>query len=320
VALAAGGGPGPAGPASAPDHSLIVAVAPFRILDTRNGTGTGGATNPVGPDQTITLKVAGVGPVPADATGAILNITATEGTAPSFITAWPTGLPRPTASVLNVNPGQNLPNMITVALGRDGQLDLYNLAGTVHLVADVAGYLVSGSAPQAHTLELSGLASLGGAPASDGCVDLPDVSALVDIPLPAGAVITQVRVRYVDTTGNRLLQFGLERVDMTASGFSHTIIGAGGVTAPAPPTGITTIHTDPGTVLAPVSDSTYYYLYANPVTTFQERRAYCGLAVDYTLPGDGARPRPVTEERATRPGQAGSRTRPERRRVGSACR
>jgi hypothetical protein len=285
VALAAGGGPGSAGPASSPDHSFTVAVAPFRILDTRNGTGTAGTTSPVGTDQTITLKVAGVGPVPADATGAILNITATEGSAPSFITAWPTGLPRPTASVLNVNPGQNLPNMITVALGTGGQLDLYNLAGTVHLVADVAGYLVSGTGLQAHTLELSGFSALGGTPSADGCVDLPDVSALVDIPLPAGAVITQVRVRYVDETANRLLQFGLEQVDLTPSGLVHTIIGSGDVAVPAPSVAITTVKVDPGTVFAPVSDTNYYYLFANPVTNHVERRAYCGLAVDYTRPG-----------------------------------
>lgn len=125
--------------------AVTVAVSPYRILDTRNGTGTGGLAVPVGPGQTITLQVSGVGPVPADATGVVLNITATEGTEASFVSAWPSGESQPNASVLNVNVGLNLPNMVTAALGAGGRLDLFNLNGRVHLVADVAGYLVPGS-------------------------------------------------------------------------------------------------------------------------------------------------------------------------------
>ncbi len=128
------------GSVSAP--SSTVAVTPFRILDTR--TGVGSAVGPLGAGATITVQVAGVGAIPADATGAVLNITATEGSAASFISAWPTGDPQPEASILNINPGQNLPNMVTVALGAGGQLDLFNYAGSVHLVADVAGYLIPG--------------------------------------------------------------------------------------------------------------------------------------------------------------------------------
>lgn len=145
AALSVGGHQAAASPAAT--AAVTVTVDPFRILDTRDGTGTGGSTSPVGPDSTITLQVAGVGTVPADATGVILNVTVVQGTQPSFITVWPTATPRPTASVLNITPGVTLPNMITASLGA-GQLDLYNHAGTVHLVADVAGYLIPGGAGQ----------------------------------------------------------------------------------------------------------------------------------------------------------------------------
>jgi hypothetical protein len=135
---------GEAGAQSSGAASVIVPVDPFRILDTRQGIGTGGVIAPVGADGTITLQVAGVGTVPAEATGIVLNITASEGTAPSFVTVWPTGTSRPEASVLNISPGLNLPNMITASLGSGGRVDLYNLAGNVHLIADVAAYLVPG--------------------------------------------------------------------------------------------------------------------------------------------------------------------------------
>jgi hypothetical protein len=115
-------------------------LTPARILDTRNGTGTGGVVAPVGPDKQIALQVTGAGGVPADANSVVLNLTATAGTAPSFVTVWPDGEPRPTASVLNVQPGVDTPNMITVKLGANGKVDIYNFAGSVHVVADVAGY------------------------------------------------------------------------------------------------------------------------------------------------------------------------------------
>src|SRR5690348_7179670 len=59
-------------------------LSPARILDTRDGTGTGGVVAPVGPDQQIVLQVNGVGGVPADANSVVLNLTATSGTTPSF--------------------------------------------------------------------------------------------------------------------------------------------------------------------------------------------------------------------------------------------
>jgi hypothetical protein len=124
--------------------TAVVPVEPFRILDTRAGAGTGGSTTPVMGGEVIVLQVAGVGTVPADAVGVVLNVTGTQTTDATFITAWPTGLPRPDASVLNLTPGIDAPNMVTALLGA-GQLSLYNHTGSTHLVADVAGYLVASS-------------------------------------------------------------------------------------------------------------------------------------------------------------------------------
>jgi hypothetical protein len=131
--------------------SVVVPVTPFRLLDTRTGVGAGGRTDPLGPDSTITVQVAGVGTIPTDATGVILNVTANAATASGYVTATPTGSPRAETSVLNLTPGQDLPNMVTATLGTGGRLDLYNFTGSVHLIADVAGYLIpagaSGSGP-----------------------------------------------------------------------------------------------------------------------------------------------------------------------------
>src|SRR5262245_54833338 len=126
-------------PASVP--STIVTVDPARILDTREPIGVPAAA-PVGPESSITVQVAGVGGVPVNATGVILTLTAAGGTADTFITATPTGTPRATTSVLNPGVGKAIANTITVGLGDNGRIDLFNMYGEVHLIADVTGYLV----------------------------------------------------------------------------------------------------------------------------------------------------------------------------------
>ena len=122
-------------PAGAPYVPLI----PTRMLDTRVGPGPAGR---VGPGQTFDVQVAGSAFVPSvGVTAVVLNVTSTDASAPSFITAWPTGQPRPNASNLNTEPGQDTPNLVIVKVGAGGRISLYNNAGTGHLVADVIGYL-----------------------------------------------------------------------------------------------------------------------------------------------------------------------------------
>ncbi len=128
---------------------FVEPVRPVRVLDTRDGTG--GVAGPVGAGQTIDVMIAGDA-VPPTATGVVLNLTATETTARSYVTVWPAGRERPLASCLNMAPGQTVPNLVLTALGANGAVSLYNSAGTTHLVADVVAYV--GPAPGATFLPL----------------------------------------------------------------------------------------------------------------------------------------------------------------------
>jgi hypothetical protein len=122
--------------------SSYVAMAPVRVLDTRNGTGVPQA--PVGPGGTISLQVTGSNGVPATgATAVVLNVTATNPTASSYVTVYPNGTSRPVASNLNFTEGETIPNLVVVRVGTDGEIDFYNNAGSADLVADLAGYFVS---------------------------------------------------------------------------------------------------------------------------------------------------------------------------------
>jgi len=188
-------------PASAP--STIVTVDPARILDTREPIGVP-AAGPLGPDSSITIQVAGVGGVPAEATGVIVTLTATGGTADTFITATPTGTPRATTSVLNPGVSKAIANTITIGLGDNGRIDLYNKFGNVHLIADVTGYLVPKSpAIETGAIELTAYSAIAraaiGPVRNDGCVDLGAGGEVVlDIPLEHGMAITSFTFHYFD--------------------------------------------------------------------------------------------------------------------------
>ena len=114
-------------------------IAPTRILDTRNAVGVSTRT-PLAGGHTLSLAAAGVHGVPATAIAVALNLTATQGTSSGFLTAYADGGSRPNASDLNWSIGATVPNFVVVPVV-DGKINLYNGgAGSVHLVADLAGY------------------------------------------------------------------------------------------------------------------------------------------------------------------------------------
>ncbi len=121
-----------------------VPVAPARLLDTRIGVGAPAA--PVGQGAAITLAVAGRGGVPTTGVDAVvLNVTGVQPTSQTFVTVWPSGTTKPLASNLNLFANQIRPNLVMAKLGADGNVQLFNSAGSINLVADVMGYFPTGS-------------------------------------------------------------------------------------------------------------------------------------------------------------------------------
>ncbi|WP_370414264.1 hypothetical protein [Streptomyces fradiae] len=114
-------------------------VTPNRLMDTRSGLGVAKAK--VGAGQSVDLQVTGKGGVPASGvTAVVMNVTATGPTAGSFVSVYPSGTARTSASNLNFVAGQTIPNLVVVPVGADGKVTFYNKNGSVDLLADVAGY------------------------------------------------------------------------------------------------------------------------------------------------------------------------------------
>ncbi len=133
-----------AAPVIPPTRSTYVGISPIRVLDTRAGTGTAGATNRLGAGATIDLAIAGAAGVPASGvTSVVLNVAVTEPIGPeSFLTLFPAGTARPLASNLNFVAGETVPNLVIVRV-QNGKVSIYNNLGSTHVVADVQGWFSS---------------------------------------------------------------------------------------------------------------------------------------------------------------------------------
>ena len=127
-------------------------LPPCRILDTR--TSIGGALV-AGVPQSVSLLSANLSSqggsptgcgVPATATGAMLNFTATQPAGEGFIVAWAYGSGQPSSSILNYGPVAGLSaiaNGIAVPICNPScPLELNVVAGvqSTHLIVDVVGY------------------------------------------------------------------------------------------------------------------------------------------------------------------------------------
>ena len=89
------------------------------------------------------MQVTGRAGVPADASTAVVTVTAVDPLANAYLTVHPTGTSRPNASTVNFNQGQNSANTVLARLGTDGKISIYTHAAT-HLIVDISGHLPAG--------------------------------------------------------------------------------------------------------------------------------------------------------------------------------
>jgi hypothetical protein len=122
---------GPAAPGG------IRPIRPARLADTRLSGGAIGAGRSV---EVLTTRRAGV-PL-SGVMAVILTVTAASSTSSSgWLTVWSSGTPRPGTS--NLNPRNDRPVAVTVVVqpGADGGVNIYNAAGSTHVVIDVTAYV-----------------------------------------------------------------------------------------------------------------------------------------------------------------------------------
>ena len=129
--------------AATPGSDLAVhTVSPCRLVDTRVA---GGALSASSRDFTVVSTLTGQGGsssgcgVPTTAVAIVANVTAVPQGKTGFLTAYPQGITRPTASTVNYATSGAIANSTTVSLSSSGKFTVYSNV-SAHAVVDVIGY------------------------------------------------------------------------------------------------------------------------------------------------------------------------------------
>ncbi|MEV8514358.1 hypothetical protein [Dactylosporangium sp. NPDC051484] len=195
-------------------------ITPSRILDTREGNGAPKRT--LGPNGTLKLQVAGRGGVPASGVSAVvLNVTVTNPSLQTFMTVYPSGISRPNASNLNITKGWTGANSVTVKLGADGAVNIWNQVGTLDVIADVTGFYAG--------TESAGAAGAGGEYFPWTPFRLIDSREYPDGKLRSGEYY-QLPVGFADTSLNphiKAVAINVTAVNANADGFFTVWNGVG---------------------------------------------------------------------------------------------
>ena len=88
------------------------------------------------------VPIAGLGAVPSNASTVTLNVTVVAPTTSGYVTVFPTGDPRPTASTLNF-PAQTVVANATVSRvgsGSNPSISVFVNNGCAHVLVDVVGF------------------------------------------------------------------------------------------------------------------------------------------------------------------------------------
>jgi sortase (surface protein transpeptidase) len=181
--------------------SAFVSVPPQRIADTRNPHLYPFGMLPTG----IRVQVTGRSGVPANASAAVLTLTAVNRGSFNYVTAYPAGAAIPTASNLNMQyPFQVAANLVTVRLGAGGAVDLTSF-DTVDYIVDLAGvYVPVGGPVSSGRFVALGAATRvvdtrGGVTPGAGAVVPVDLSAIV--PSSAQAVVVNLTATDASNAG-----------------------------------------------------------------------------------------------------------------------
>jgi hypothetical protein len=177
-----------------------VALTPARITDTRPGSGFPNAGKTLGPGATLSVQVGGVGGVPTTGVlAAVLNVTAVNPTEASFLTLFPEGTTQPVVANLNFAAGETLANLVTVPVGAQGGVTIFNHSGTTDVVVDVEGYYTT--SPQQTGLydpvppkRLFGSLQVGGVIGAGASQEVTVTGGSTGVPAGASAIVANVTV------------------------------------------------------------------------------------------------------------------------------
>lgn len=160
---------------------VIAAIAPERMVDTRQVTATGTPAKRVGGSNILELPVLGRSGVPDEGVAAVaMNITVTDtevGPEGGYLTVFPCGSTVPNVSNLNFSRGQTVANSVIAPVSDSGTVCFY-VYGEAHVLADISGAVMDGAGfrtvqPSRRIDTRSGLGDVPAAPVEYSILEVP---------------------------------------------------------------------------------------------------------------------------------------------------
>jgi len=116
------------------------AVAPCRVVDTRNSAGPlGGPIIGGGSSRTFQVQTSTCGPIAANAAAYSLNTTVVPSAPLGFLTVWATGQLQPLVSTLNAPKGLVVANAAIAPASAGGAIDIF-ASDPTHVIVDLNGF------------------------------------------------------------------------------------------------------------------------------------------------------------------------------------
>lgn len=138
--------------ALAPNGSRFEKLPTTRLLDTRTA---GGRLGPeqwvhISPSTPLLARTVGAGCCWArsDVTAVVLNVTAIQSSDDGHLRIFPAGSTLPDASAMNFLPGKDINRLVTVKVGDDADIEIWNAIGSVDLAVDLVGVYIDRFAEQ----------------------------------------------------------------------------------------------------------------------------------------------------------------------------
>lgn len=182
-----------------------------RAYDTRTGTRT-----PLAQNETRSIQVAGVAGVPVMGSGinaVVLTLTALKSTTGGGnTTVWADGTAKPNTTAINFDQTTIRTNTITVPLGANGKISLWNNAGPTDYVIDVQGWYANPDTP---------VISCDGFAANTWAADAPSEDVPCTVVTTAG------------TSSDDVLQISVDHSDAYTVGLSDVTVTSASALIPA---------------------------------------------------------------------------------------
>ncbi len=167
----------------------FVAIAPVRLVDTRNGIGAPQA--PVGARCVLRVELSDAS-APVGATAAVLTVTSAGAPRPTFLTVYACGSARPYVSHLNPRPGDPVPGLAIVPLDATRAACIY-VDDATEVLVDLTGWYAPAGSPL-HELTPLRVLDTRSAPRTPGLAPgRPQDGTTIRIPLAGGALPAEAR-------------------------------------------------------------------------------------------------------------------------------